>query len=62
MLTDFVYPFSELDIVIDSSGMPPLIRPKSPIGRHSIVEEKPDLHLHINAPAVLIHSVDARSH
>lgn len=61
-LTVFVYPFSELETVIDSSGMPPLIRPRSPMGRHSIVGAKPDLHLQVNAPGLFMHSVDARSH
>jgi len=57
-----MYPFSELETVIDSSGMPPLIRPRSPIGRHSMVGAKPGLHLQVNAPGLFIHSVDARSH
>lgn len=57
-----MYPFSELETVIDSSGMPPLMSPRSPIGRHSIVGAKPDLHLHVNAPGLFMHSVDAKSH
>lgn len=61
-LTAFVYPFSELETVIDSSGMPPLMSPRSPIGRHSIVGAKPGLHLQVNAPGLFMHSVDARSH
>lgn len=60
--TVFVYPISELETVIDSSGIPPLMRPRSPIGRQSIVGAKPDLHLQVNAPGVFMHSVDARSH
>lgn len=62
MLTLFVNPRSEGDTVIDSSGIPPFINPKSPTGRHSIVGANPDLHLHAKAPDVFIHSVEAESH
>lgn len=48
--------------MIDSSGIPPLINPRSPIGLHSIVGANPGLHLQVNAPGLLMHSVEARSH
>lgn len=50
------------DTVIDSSGIPPLMRPRSPTGLHSKVEVKPLRHLHENDPGVFIHSVEAISH
>lgn len=62
IFTVLVYPFSELETVIDSSGIPPLINPRSPIGLHSMVGAKPGLHLQVNAPGLLMHSVEARSH
>lgn len=36
--------------------------PRSPIGLHSIVGAKPDLHLQVNAPGLFMHSVEAKSH
>lgn len=48
--------------MMDSSGIPPLINPRSPMGLHSMVGANPGLHLHVNAPGLLMHSVEARSH
>lgn len=61
-VTPLLYPSSVLETVIESSGIPPFISPKSPTGLHSKVGAKPFLHLQENEPAVLTHSVDARSH
>lgn len=47
---------------MDSSGMPPLMRPRSPTGLHSSVGANPLRHLHENEPGELMHSVDATSH
>lgn len=47
---------------MESSGIPPLIRPRSPTGLQSSVEAKPFLHLQENEPAAFTHSVDATSH
>lgn len=60
--TELTYPGSLLDTVIESSGIPPLIKPRSPTGLQSSVDAKPCLHLQENEPGVLTHSVDATSH
>lgn len=43
--TSLVKPGSELETVIASSGMPPEIKPKSPIGLHSKLGANPPRHL-----------------
>jgi hypothetical protein len=53
---------SSSDTVIASSGMPPVVSPKSPTGRHSKFGANPLRHRQWNAPGVFIHSLEARSH
>lgn len=62
IFTVLSYPGSVLDTVMASSGIPPLVNPKSPTGLQSSDGAKPFLHLQENDPGELIHSVDAASH
>jgi hypothetical protein len=45
LVTVLSYPGSALETVIASSGIPPLVRPRSPTGLHSSVGAKPFRHL-----------------
>lgn len=60
--TSLVNAISDPDTVIDSSEIPPLIKPRSPTGLHSIVGANPVLQRQWKPPMLLTHSVDAKSH
>jgi len=60
--TSLVNEGSDPDTVIESSEIPPLIRPRSPTGLHSIVGAKPVLQRQWKPPKLLTHSVDDKSH
>lgn len=53
---------SDPDTVMESSEIPPLIRPRSPTGLHSMVGANPVLQRQWKPPKLFAHSVDARSH